>query len=369
MNQETAVREKSGPRSGFPEWLYLVFLLFLFLGPIFNPDATTVDWVIAAVTAVVCAVIYLIGLRYRRLRTAAALVLLVVGAVSTWLGSAAMGVVPVYAAALVSGFVSRRVLVWRLGLITLITLLAMTVSPIPAPFVFLAFGPAIPLIWLIGFSVEADIDLSREATSLRAENARIQYLATVTERERIARDLHDLAGQALTAIALRSELVQRLAETDPVRVREEAAAIETTARETLASVRQTVAGWQQVELSDELDRATTALRAAGVEPHIEGTWRQERALAPSVETVLALSLREAVTNVVRHADARSCLIRLDDGPGEVSLLVSDDGGGVKAPEGSGLRGMRERVMAAGGTMRLRTEGGTGLFVTIPVGAP
>lgn len=366
MSQEAANREESEQRSGFPDWLYLVFLLFLFLGPLFNPEAESVDWAVAGITFVVCAALYLTGIRHHRLRTVTALALLVVGVVSTWLGTAAMGVVPIYAAALAAGFVTRRVLVWRLGLITLLTLLSMSLSSIPPPFVFLAFGPAIPMIWLIGFSVDIDTDLSRETTSLRAENARIQYLATVTERERIARDLHDLAGQALTAIALRSELVQRLADTDPLRVREEAATIETTARETLASLRETVAGWQQVDLSDELDRATTALDAAGVEAHIEGRWRQ--GLAPSVETVLAMALREAVTNVVRHADARSCQISLYGGGGEVSLSVSDDGRGLREPEGSGLRGMRERVMAAGGTMELTTGRGTSLLISIPIGA-
>ena len=367
MNHDSAIRESSEHRSGFPEWLYLTFLLFLFVGPLFNPDATTADWVIAAVSVLVFAVIYLVALRDQRLRNAAAILMLAIGLVSTFLGTAAMGVVPIYAAALVAGFVTRPTLTWRLGLITLVTLLSMALSPIPPPFVFLAFGPAIPMIWLIGFSVEADLGLSREANALRAENARIQYLATVTERERIARDLHDLAGQALTAIALRSELVQRLAETDSQRVREEAATIEMTARETLARVRETVAGWQQVDLSDELDRATTALGAAGIESRISGEWRQD--IAPSVETVLALALREAVTNVVRHAEARSCSISLNGEPGAVALLVSDDGGGVREPEGSGLRGMRERVMAAGGTMRLTNGPGTSVLVTIPVGAP
>jgi len=367
VTDEPAIRERSGHRAGLSEWLYLGFLLFLFVGPLFNPDPTVGDWIVAALTAVVCAVIYLVAIRYREYRTPAAVVMLVVAVVSTWLGTAAMGVVPIYSAALVAGFVTRRVLVWRLGAITLITIVAMALSPIPPPFVFLAFGPALPLIWLIGFSVEADIGLSREATSLRAENARVQYLATVTERERIARDLHDLAGQALTAIALRSQLVQRLAEIDPGRAVEEAAAIEATARETLASVRKTVAGWQQVVLNDELDKATTALDAAGVVPVIEGDWRHD--LAPSVETVLALALREAVTNVVRHAEARSCRIRLGGAQGEVALLVSDDGRGSSAPEGSGLRGMRERVMAAGGKLALTTGPGTSLLVTIPVGAP
>ena len=365
MNQVTASREESEHRSGFPDWLYLIFLLFLFVGPFFNPDPSGLDWALAAATAFVCGFLYLAAIRRRSFRTWSALALLVVGGISTWLGSAAMGVVPVYAAALVAGFVSRRVLIWRLSLITLVTLLSMALSSIPPPFVFLAFGPAIPMIWLIGFSVEADVGLNRETSSLRAENARIQYLATITERERIARDLHDLAGQALTAITLRSELVQRLAETDPRRVKEEAASIETTARETLASVRETVAGWQQVDLADELDRARTALIAAGIQAQVEGTWSRD--LAPSVETVLALALREAITNVVRHANASSCQIRLSSGTGEATLLVSDDGDGLRRPEGSGLRGMRERVMAAGGTMKLSSGHGTRLEVTIPVG--
>lgn len=365
MSQPAPTSGKSGRHSGFPDWLYLVFLVFLFLGPVFDPEATTAHWVTASVTVVVSAAIYLIGMAYRRLRTGAAVALIGVGVATTWLGSAAMGVVPIYAAALAAGFVSRRVLVWRLGVITAATLLTFPLSPIPPPYVFLVFAPALPLIWLIGFSVQEDIDLSREAHSLRAENARIQYLATVTERERIARDLHDLAGQALTAIALRSELAKRLVDTDPERAKEEAVAIEVTARETLASLRETVAGWQQVELSNELDKAVKALDAAGVETHTDGDWRQD--LAPSIETVLALALREAATNVVRHAHARSCRINIESRPGEVSLEVTDDGVGLRDAEGSGLRGMRERVRAAGGSVELTTGRGTSLRVAIPVG--
>ncbi len=365
MNQEPATSGKSERRSHLPDWLYLVFLVFVFLGPVFDPTATSADWVVAAVTVVVSAVIYLVGGMYRQLRTGAAVALLAVGVIATWLGTSAMGVIPIYAAALAAGFVPRRVLMWRLAAITLLTLLTVPLSPIPPPYLFLVYAPAIPLTWLIGFSVQEGIDLSREAHSLRAERARVQYLATITERERIARDLHDLVGQALTAVTLRSELVQRLAVTDPERARDEAAAIEATARETLGNLRETVAGWQQVDLSDEIDKASKTLDAAGVETNVDGERRTD--LAPSIETVLALALREAVTNVVRHAHARSCHISLDGRPGEVSLLVTDDGVGIRAPEGSGLRGMRERVLAAGGSMELATGRGTRLRVTIPVG--
>lgn len=365
MSQPASARTEPEHRLfGFPQ-LYLVFLVFLFLGPVFDPTATTADWVTAAVTVVLSGAIYLIGMSYRGLRNWAAVALMLGGVISTWLGTAAMGVVPIYAAALVAGFVSRRALMQRLTVITLVTLATMPISPIPSPFLFLAFAPALPLIWLVGYSVQDEIRLNREAHSLKAENARIQYLATVTERERIARDLHDLAGQALTAVALRSQLVQRLATSDPHRVQEEAAAIETTARETLASLRETVAGWQQVDLDDELDKGLKTLGAAGVVAKAEGLWAQD--LAPSVETVLAGALREGVTNVVRHAQARTCRIRLDGRPGEIALVVEDDGVGPRGPEGSGLRGMRERVLAAGGTVELTTSGGTALRVTLPVG--
>lgn len=366
MNQRPATKGKpERTRSGFPNWLYLVFLVFLLLGPVFDTDAGAEDWALAIGAIVVSAVIYLLGLKRQTLRNPAAVALIVLGVGVTWLGSAAMGVVPIYAAALASGFVDKQTLVRRLAIITAVTLASMLLSPIPVPYIFMVFVPAIPLIWLIGYSVHADMNLHREAHTLRAENARIQYLATVTERERIARDLHDLAGQALTAVALRSQLVQRLAATDPERAVAEAEAIESTARETLSSLRETVAGWRQVDLRDELDKGTKTLEAASVGVDVVGDWQRD--LAPSVETILALALREGVTNVVRHSQANSCRISLDGDPGMVSLEIVDDGAGVRAPEGSGLSGMRERVVAAGGTMEVVGSPGTTLRISIPVG--
>ena len=363
-NPSTARPDPAG--SGLSPWLYLVFLAFVFVAPAFNPTATAADWIIAGSVVVLAGAVFVVACGDRRYRLPGAAALLVIGVAGTMLGTGAMGVVPIYAAALAAFGATRRSVYRRLGFVTAITLASAFLSPVPMPFRLFIFISPLVLIWLVGLSILEDAGLAREADALRAENARIEYLATVTERERIARDLHDLAGQALTAVALRSQLVQRLAASDPERVVAEAEAIEATARDTLSSLRSTVAGWQQVGLDDELEKAVSALEAAGVEATTSGNWRLE--LAPSVETVLALALREAVTNVLRHAGAATCVIALANGGGEVLLEVSDDGTGEEAPEGTGLRGMRERVMAAGGRVDRRSGRGTTLRVAIPVGA-
>jgi len=364
----SSTHESATPQQNrFYELWYLVFLLFMFVAPAFDPEAGVGDWLRAGVIVALTAAIFVYACVRRRYGLVAAVVLMVLAVVGTFLGTASMGALPIYAAALVGQVGTRREVIQRLALITVIVLATAPVAPIPMPYLLLAFGPALILVWLVGLSVHEDVSRSREADRLRAENARIQYLATVTERERIARDLHDLAGQALTAVSMRSQLVQRLADSDPERVKREAAAIEETARQTLASLRETVAGWQQVDLDDELAKGRDALEAVGVAVDVRGEWRQD--LAPSVETVLALALREAVTNVVRHAQASHCVITLDGSPGEVVLEVADDGVGAREPEGSGLRGMRERVMAAGGRVERSGPPGTRLRVSLPVGTP
>jgi two-component system sensor histidine kinase DesK len=101
---------------------------------------------------------------------------------------------------------------------------------------------------------------------------------------------------------------------------------------------------------------------------VSGDWKQD--LAPSVETVVALALREGITNVVRHARASRCEIELESLDGQLTLTMSDDGIGIARPEGSGLRGMRERVGAAGGKVEIeKHDPGTMLRVTMPVATP
>ena len=197
----------------------------------------------------------------------------------------------------------------------------------------------------------------------------IEKLAAVAERERIARDLHDVLGHTLSVIVLKAELAGRLLERDPKRAAAEIADVESTARTALAEVREAIGGYRAKGLAAELAMARRTLDAAGVALTYEADAPvSERTLDATEETVLSLAMREAVTNIVRHAEATECRMRLaTSSDGFHALLVEDNGCHAVMHEGNGLRGMRERVQALGGRFSLKSEQGTSLLVELPVG--
>jgi two-component system sensor histidine kinase DesK len=173
------------------------------------------------------------------------------------------------------------------------------------------------------------------------------------ERLRLARDLHDLLGQTLSTITLKSELARSLVTSDPARCAQELAEIEQVGRMTLREVRKTVAGYRQPRLASELDGARQLLDAAGISYSIEELHGE---LPQVLDAVLAWTVREGVTNVIRHSQARHCMLRFTQEPRRVGVEVLNDREGTEdAPElcldqGSGLLGLQERVSALGGTM-------------------
>jgi two-component system sensor histidine kinase DesK len=138
--------------------------------------------------------------------------------------------------------------------------------------------------------------------------------------------------------------------------------VERISREALREVRSAISGYRSEGLSAELARARLAMESAGVRLDLVV---DPVALDPVQETVLALALREAVTNVARHAQAKTCRISLEATDEAVRLEVRDDGRGAQAPEGTGLSAMRERVEGIGGEMEREIDGGTVLTVTLP----
>ena len=208
----------------------------------------------------------------------------------------------------------------------------------------------IPVLMWIGREIGARRGQLRELTRRQQGE-----LAIVEERNRVARDVHDILGHSLTVITVKTELAQRLLASDPVRAGQEMADVERLAREALAGVRDTVGGLREVTLAGEFANARTALRAAGIEadlPDLAGPSGRH------AET-FAWVLREAVTNIVRHSGARHCWVRV----GSTQIEIRDDGTGLQgAAMGSGLTGLRERVRATGGTLSVTAPDNGGLII-------
>ncbi len=209
----------------------------------------------------------------------------------------------------------------------------------------------------------------RSSAKLRLAHEEIEALAAVAERERIARDLHDVLGHTLSLIVLKAELAGRLLDQNAVeaavRARNEIADVESTARTALAEVREAIGGYRSGGLVAEMESARRTLAAAGVAFHADASEISSIRLSAAEETVLALALREAVTNIVRHAHARTCHVHFAVEGGTRRLVIEDDGQHQTAREGNGLRGMRERVEALGGRFALQHGQGTRLELHLP----
>jgi two-component system sensor histidine kinase DesK len=212
----------------------------------------------------------------------------------------------------------------------------------------------------------AILSLSEAVRELRAAREQLAHQAVEKERLRFSRDLHDLLGHTMSVIVVKSEAARRLAPRDLDAALAQITDIESVGRQALTEIREAVTGYREGSLGTELDRARSVLEAAGVEPVVR---RSGTPLAPQTEVLLGWVVREAVTNVVRHAGATRCEITVDGTSEQVRLTVDDDGGGEPAfasspgVGGTGLKGLAERLAAAGGSLRAGPSSRGGFTVT------
>ena len=219
---------------------------------------------------------------------------------------------------------------------------------------------------ITGFAGLMQTDVERKNQELALAQEEVRALATTAERERISRDLHDLLGHTLTLVAVKAELAAKLVSRDAPAAEREMQSVAATARDALAEVRTAVVGMKGASLAFELDKARQALTAAHVKAEISALTTDAH---PGQEAVLAMALREAVTNVIRHAGASRCEIRLAPTASDLVLSVADDGVGGRVVEGSGLKGMRARLAAIGGALDIKSDkSGTRLTATAPLEA-
>jgi two-component system, NarL family, sensor histidine kinase DesK len=189
----------------------------------------------------------------------------------------------------------------------------------------------------------------RQAEQAEATRARAAHEAAEAERQRIARDLHDLLGHTLSVVTLKAEIAERLIDQDRDRARAELQAIQTISRDALAEVREAVIGLRGRNLAEALSDAGQRLRDAGLTVTVRGETAAVD-LPTAASTALAMVTREAVTNILRHAEASRVDLDFAVDTAEARLTVCDDGKGGADPAGGGLSGLRARLEPVSGTL-------------------
>ncbi len=222
------------------------------------------------------------------------------------------------------------------------------------------------VVLLAGAASSAFAALVDTVAELRRTRQELARAAVAEERERFARDLHDLLGHTLSVMVVKAQAVRRLAATDPDAAAGHAADIEQIGRRALGDVRQAVDAMRAPTLSGELDEVRRALDAAGIATTVD--WSADEP-AGRADEVLAWVLREGVTNVMRHSGASVCRIELAERDGRLALTIADDGVGTPTTPTvrlGGLAGLRDRLAAAGGDLVVERPGdGFRLVATVP----
>ncbi len=365
IDQMTANRRIVGPARA-QKWVPLIWLpwfLFFLLAPLLE-HASTLRWLETAAGGIVFLVFYFGMFWSRRWRWYCIVGMVALGLLFAPINGGASCFF-IYPAAFCPFLVNTevkalKIIVLIVGLVGFETWLLHSSSLHLSWWFFIYCGA---FAGIIGMGNIFFAQRNRANEKLRMAHQEIEQLAKVAERERIARDMHDILGHTLSVIILKSELAGKLIDLDPERAKNEIRDVEQTSRQALGDVRNAIRGYRELSLSAELKQAKATLETAGVRVESDAA---EIRLTPAQESVVALVVREAVTNVVRHSQAHTCSLRLAPLHDQCWLEIRDDGCGSNGIEGNGLRGMRERIEALGGTLERETGRGTTLTIQFPL---
>lgn len=219
------------------------------------------------------------------------------------------------------------------------------------------------LVVVIGLFGVIERNRQQRVLQEKRSEAEIERLATTVERERIARDLHDILGHTLSCIILKADLAEKqLAKQQYDDAGKQLAELATIARESLSDVRKSVSGYKHQGLGGELDKLQQRLQDAGFKTKING---ELPTITGQQETTLILALTEMVTNIVRHSTGNQCVIEFSNLSGSIGVALSDNGGCEHLEEGNGLRGVRERMQAIGGQLNYSVSQGCHFELLFP----
>lgn len=269
-----------------------------------------------------------------------------------------LGVVAMFSA----GALATRLRVRWLALTALAFVVVAILAYLPDPRIELVAAAGALGVATLGFACSYRVSIWILAVVRELETARRNdaLLAVADERLRIARDIHDVVGRALSVVAVKSELAATLQRRGDARAEREMLEVRQVAQDSLAQVRAVVSGYRETDLATELAGARAVLSSAGVTTTVTGSVEQ---IDDVGRAVLGAVVREAVTNVVRHSQARRCtfelrpdclVVRNDGVAGRTSDGEADEVDGQVQP-GNGLTGLRERLEAVGGRLEVRHE--------------
>ncbi len=201
----------------------------------------------------------------------------------------------------------------------------------------------------------------------KRDQSQIQELATIAERERISRDLHDLLGHSLSSVALKAELAEKFISAKAYdSAAKEIADVAELARSTLKDVRESVSGLRQKGLHAELNKLCQQLESSGFDLQCEDELSDSHSLNADIESTIILLLKEACTNILRHSKGDCVRIALNKDPSTFLITIWDNGGSSNLEAGNGIRGMKDRCRSMGGQFTLESDvEGTQLKMTIP----
>jgi two-component system, NarL family, sensor histidine kinase DesK len=340
-------------------WVALLYAAYFFVLPAYRHSFAA--WMECALLYAVFLVLYYLVGELRERRQTVAFGLFFLFAFSYYARNHEAYVIFVYPFAMLCLFVTRLRILF-LVLLTMMAGVVLEIRYLGRPLV--AAESVFFYCVIFGLSNFAFSQQARATLLLEQANSEIERLSQEAERERIARDLHDLLGHTLTVITVKLDLARRLLSQNSDRAKNEIVEAEQTARKALAEVREAVSGYRTEGLGAEIARARRDLLSADVQLT---TTLAPVHLSPGQSNALCLALREGVTNIVRHAHASVCRVALVEVEKTIHFTIEDNGSGGDIREGNGLRGMRERLEAMAGAIKLTTSaaGGTSLEITLP----
>lgn len=224
--------------------------------------------------------------------------------------------------------------------------------------------PAIIISILIGLVNIYEAELKNKNKQLRISQDELRKAAATAERERIARDLHDVIGHTFSLINVKAQLAQKLIHKDPDKAQQEIKELEQISRSAMAEVRQTVSNYHEKDMASEISKAKILAQSADIRLTCQADALPKEG---PLNSALAFVIRELMTNIIKHSNASQCRIEYQKNHGTHHLTISDNGklAGTSIKQGNGLRGIKERVEALRGNTNLSTDKGFCFSVEIP----